>query len=180
MHWKISLALTGIGPASTAAEIERALQEAASTIEMMRTAYGSNLQCSRFLAWTVAACLAYGRKDMARPLLEQAMQLTGQKEELFWQSDLCRLEGLLLQAEGAAEEAVETCFEQALTVARAQGARIFELRAAVDLSRLRRDQGRLDEARSLLSPLYSSFAEGLETPDLRAARELLALMRAPD
>jgi tetratricopeptide (TPR) repeat protein len=175
VHWRISLALTGIGPTSSPAEIDQALQDAASTIEMMRTAYGSNLQCSRFLAWTVAACLEHGRKELARPLLEQALHLTEHDEEHFWEADLRRLQALLLRAEGADVEQVEICLQKSLAVARAQGGRILELRAAVDLSRLWRDQGRSDEARALLSPLYGSFTEGWESPDLKAAGALLAL-----
>ena len=61
VHWRISLALTGLSAASADAEIERGLQEAAASIALMRSAYGSNLQCSRFLGWTVAACLEHGK-----------------------------------------------------------------------------------------------------------------------
>ena len=74
VHWRISLALTGISAASADAEIDRALQEAASAIELMRTAYGSNLQCSRFLGWTASACLEHGRLELARRLLDEAVR----------------------------------------------------------------------------------------------------------
>ena len=58
-------------------------------------------------------------------------------------------------------------------VARSQSARLFELRAARDLARLLRDQGRAAEARDLLAPVYASFTEGFALPDLIEARALL-------
>ena len=68
---------------------------------------------------------------------------------------------------------VETCFRAALSVARQQGTRGFELRAAVSLARLLHAQGRRDEARDLLSPVYRWFTEGFDTPDLQQAKALL-------
>ena len=65
-------------------------------------------------------------------------------------------------------------FQRAVTVARDQGARWWELRAATSLARLRRDQGRVVEARGLLAPVYASFTEGFDFPDLVEARALLA------
>ena len=59
------------------------------------------------------------------------------------------------------------------TVAQEQEAKLWELRAAVSLSRLRRDQGRPAEARDLLAPIYGWFTEGFDTPDLKDAKALL-------
>jgi adenylate cyclase len=179
VHWTISLALTGIAPESSPAEIDRALQEAAGAIEMLRTAYGSNLQNTRFLGWTVDACLAHGYVERARPLLEQALQLAEESGERYSEADLRRLEARLLRAEGASDADVDAAFARALAVARAQGARLFELRAAVDQARVRVEQGRSTEARDLLAPIYEAFAEGAETPDLTAARALLQAIPAP-
>jgi len=74
---------------------------------------------------------------------------------------------------------VESCFRTALAVARKQGSRGFELRAAVSLARLLGDQARHEEARDLLTPLYSWFTEGFNTPDLIEASALLAEFDAP-
>jgi len=63
--------------------------------------------------------------------------------------------------------------EQSLEVAQSQKARSLELRAAADLARLRRDQGRLTEAHDLLAPVHSWFTEGFDTPDLKEAEALL-------
>jgi predicted ATPase len=62
------------------------------------------------------------------------------------------------------------CFHQALEVARRQQARSLELRAALSLSRLWQQHGKRDQARQLLTEVYSWFTEGFETPDLQEAR----------
>ena len=64
-------------------------------------------------------------------------------------------------------------FERALTLARKQQAKSWELRAAMSRARLWRDQGRRDAARDLLAPIYGWFTEGLETLDLKQAKALL-------
>jgi predicted ATPase len=65
------------------------------------------------------------------------------------------------------------CFQQAVTAAREQGAKSLELRAAISLSRLWRDQGKVQQARELLAPVYGWFTEGFETHDLKEAKALL-------
>jgi len=174
VHWNITLALTGLSAASPAEEVDRALQQAAGSIQTMRTAYGSALQCTRYLGWTVAACLAHDRTALARTLLDDALHLTDDEGERYWEADLWRLQARLLQAEDAPAELIELAFEQALAAARSQSARLFELRAAVDLAAFRQAQGRHADGRAVLLPLYMAFTEGLETPDLMAARARLA------
>jgi predicted ATPase len=68
----------------------------------------------------------------------------------------------------------EDSFRTALTIAREQGTRGYELRAATSLARLWREQGRRGQARDLLAPLYGWFTEGFDTGDLKDARALLA------
>jgi predicted ATPase len=67
----------------------------------------------------------------------------------------------------------EECFGRALAIARAQEAKSFELRAATSLARLWRDQGKRVAARDLLAPVYASFTEGFDIPDLQDARALI-------
>jgi predicted ATPase len=64
-------------------------------------------------------------------------------------------------------------YREPLTISREQEAKLWELRAAVSLARLRRDQDRHSEARDLLAPVYGWFTEGFGTPDLREAEALL-------
>ena len=90
---------------------------------------------------------------------------------------------LLLQAGGRTSEAprratardaeAETCFQRALALARQQGAKAFELRAATGLSRLWQRQGQRQAAHQLLAEIYGWFTEGFDTADLQAAQALL-------
>jgi predicted ATPase len=70
-------------------------------------------------------------------------------------------------------EKAEAYFDRALVVARRQQARSWELRAAMSVVRLWRDQGKRDEARDLLAPVYGWFTEGFDTLDLKEAKALL-------
>jgi predicted ATPase len=116
-----------------------------------------------------------------------AVQHTGER---VWEAELYRLQGeLVLQTrhtppvpEGSMSSATghtpqpaeaEACFHQALAVARHQQAKSLELRAATSLARLWQQQGKWDEARQLLAPVYGWFTEGFETVDLHEARALL-------
>jgi predicted ATPase len=108
----------------------------------------------RLLAETLIAFEASGRGD----LLAEAYRLQG--------------EFLLRQAVPDAAHA-ETCFQQALAVARRQQAKSWELRATMSLSRLWTRQGNRDEARELLAPIYGWFTEGFDTADLQEAKILL-------
>ncbi len=68
---------------------------------------------------------------------------------------------------------METCFRQALDIARRQGAKSLELRAAMSLGRLWQRQGKTEQARQLLAEVYAWFTEGFDTADLQEARALL-------
>ena len=85
-----------------------------------------------------------------------------------------RLEGELLLARSPSDETqAEASFREALEVARRQSAKSPELRAATSLARLWQRQGKRDEARDLLAPVYAWFTEGFDTKDLREAKALL-------
>jgi len=87
-------------------------------------------------------------------------------------AELNRQRGQLLQRQGHTE-AAEELYGKALSIAREQDAKLWELRAAASLARLRRDQGRRAEARELLAPVHGWFTEGFDTPDLKEAKALL-------
>jgi predicted ATPase len=72
----------------------------------------------------------------------------------------------------------EGYFEHALAVARKQQAKSWELRAAMSMARLWRDQGKLHQARDLLAPVYGWFTEGFDTMDLKEAKALLEQLKA--
>jgi adenylate cyclase len=99
------------------------------------------------------------------------MAVTGER---VWHSEFHRLKGeLLLVRSSSNHQAAETCFRQALEIARVQGARSWQMRAATSLGRLLVRQNRAHSARQIVSDLYNSFTEGLETTDLRDAKRLL-------
>jgi predicted ATPase/class 3 adenylate cyclase len=87
--------------------------------------------------------------------------------------ELYRLKGELLTHAPTHQVEAESCFRQALEVARRQGGKSLELRAAMSLSRLWQRQGKRDAARQLLAPVYSWFTEGFDTADLQEAKALL-------
>jgi predicted ATPase len=112
--------------------------------------------------------------DEALQALNEALARVDRLEERWFEAELRRLKGealLTLAPERAAE--AEACYQQALAVARHQGARLWELRAATSLARLWRDQGKRTEARDLLAPVYGWFTEGFDTADLKDAKGLL-------
>jgi predicted ATPase len=84
---------------------------------------------------------------------------------------------VLLKAAPEDPPEAEACYRRAIAVARKQGARHWELRAATSLARLLCDRGRCAEARDYLAPVYNSYAEGFDTPDLKDAKELLEVLR---
>jgi class 3 adenylate cyclase/predicted ATPase len=89
-------------------------------------------------------------------------------------AEACRLQGELLLRQAVSDAAqAETCFQQALDIARRQQAKSWELRAAMSLSRLWQQQGKCAEARELLAPIYGWFTEGFDTADLQEAKVLL-------
>lgn len=123
-----------------------------------------------------------GRIDEALTVIGQALDMVTRTGEQENASELNRLKGELTlrrAAPGAALEA-EECFKWAIQIARHQNAKSWELRAATSLARLWHSQQRQTEARELLLPVYEWFTEGLETPDLQAARELLETLDESD
>jgi predicted ATPase len=105
-------------------------------------------------------------------LLDDAMQIAERTGERWFEAELYRHKGQLLLRQGRTQ-AAEELYHRALAIARKQQAKLWELRAAVSLARLRRGQGRLTEARELLAPVYGWFTEGFDTPDLKDAKALL-------
>ena len=135
-------------------------------------ATGTRLYLPLVLGLQLDSLIALGRLDAAEPVLQAFYRHIEASAERWNESDIRRIEGDLRLAQGAAGRA-ERCYRQALDVAGAQQARSFELRAATALARLWAEQGERRKAEDLLAPLYAWFTQGLETPDLRDANDLL-------
>ena len=104
--------------------------------------------------------------------LAEAAQIIETTEERIGEAELHRLRGDLLYAMGDLAEAQQS-YHHALTVAERQSVKLFELRAAMGLARLCRDQGKRTDARALLAPIYGWFTEGFDTTVLQDAKTLL-------
>ncbi len=119
----------------------------------------------------------YGKAERAEEGLasiDEALAEARAHNERWWDAELHRLRGELLLMHGADASDVEAALLRAIEIARAQQARSLELRATMSLARLWSVQHRSEDARRQLSELYAWFTEGFETPDLQAARLLLA------
>ena len=123
----------------------------------------------------LASCCARSEKvGEALGLLGRAVELADSTGERWFEAELRRLNGEWLIADRRGEpDAAATHLQRAISVAHEQNAKLWELRAAASLARLRRDQGKRVEARALLAPVHGWFTEGLDTPDLKDARSLL-------
>jgi predicted ATPase len=100
-------------------------------------------------------------------------------KERWWEAEAHRTAGeIALKSPKPDAAKAEAYFERALTIACQQQAKSWELRAAMSMARLWHDQGKRDEARDLLAPIYGWFTEGFDTPDLKEAKALLDELHA--
>jgi DNA-binding SARP family transcriptional activator/tetratricopeptide (TPR) repeat protein len=123
--------------------------------------------------WSLATAMAEaGQIESALETLTQAMNLMEQTGERHWETELHRLHAKLLIITGD-ESGAESNLLKAVEVSQKQQAKSWELRASIGLAKLWQKQGKLDEARSLLEPIYNWFTEGFDTADLIEAKALL-------
>jgi hypothetical protein len=156
-----------------------------------RWRYGATLACRRRLGEGDARAgpARRPRGGAGLSIVADALAIARATGACYWDAELARLKGTLLlgaaeapgpcrgkgrRASAPAESDAEACFLEALAIARRQGAKALELRAATSLARLRQAQGRTREAHEPLAGVYGSFGEGFETADVAQARALLA------
>jgi tetratricopeptide (TPR) repeat protein len=139
---------------------------------MSARATGAKLWLPFFLTLLADAyAMARQPRDGLNALVE-ATELMGTTQERWAEAETHRLRGRLMRFLGE-DAASENCYRKALDVARRQSAKFWELRVANDLARLWCDQGKREEARELLAPVYGWFTEGFDTRDLKEAKALL-------
>jgi predicted ATPase len=137
-------------------------------------ATGAEFQRPHFLSLLAEVHESLGQPEAGLTALREALTLVEKTGERYYEAELHRLTGELLLQQATPEVShAETCFQQALDIARGQQAKSLELRAAMSLARLWQQQGKRDEARTLLAPIYGWFTEGFDTADLQEARALL-------
>lgn len=139
-------------------------------------ATGAQLWVPDILALLAQGHARAGRAGAGLDLLADALDRVARTEGCWLEAELHRLQGeLLLALPEPDQAAAEVCFQRAIVIAREQGAKTWQLRAAMSLARLRCSQGRQAEAHALLVPAYGWFTEGFDTPDLQEAKSLLRL-----
>jgi predicted ATPase len=155
----------------------RQAAKAVSSIVSAITSYrstGATLFTPFVLSYLAIAHASVGQIDDARRCIGEARSAAETAGERWCEAEIHRMAGEieLLSPERDVAKA-QAHFERALEIARAQQARSWELRAATSLARLWRDQGKVQQARELLAPVYEWFTEGFDTRDLKEARALL-------
>jgi predicted ATPase len=142
------------------------------------TAYGSTGATLHMPLWLSHLARAYaelGQFDDAWRCIGQATTLADTSKEKWYEAEVHRIAGeIALKSPEQDAGKAEAYFERALTVARQQQAKSWELRAAMSMARLWRQHGKPDEARDLLAPVYDWFTDGFDTLDLKQARALLS------
>jgi predicted ATPase len=114
-----------------------------------------------------------GQLDDAWRCIDQAKAVIEKTKETWFEAHVHRIAGEIALKSPEPDAKAEAYFERALAVARQQQAKSWELRAATSLARLWRDQGKAQQARELLEPVYGWFTEGFDTRDLKEAKALL-------
>jgi predicted ATPase len=173
----LSRATISHGWAAAAQGREQGLDEIRRGIDAYR-ATGAELEGSVWAAMLADALLRHGRAQEALAILADAVtkaSISGVRPHL---AELHRLNGEALAQSGALHEEAVASFQRAVEVAQEQGAKSLELRAATSMARLWRDQGKVQQARELLAPVYDWFTEGFDTLDLKEAKALLDELHA--
>ncbi len=117
--------------------------------------------------------------DDAWRCIDEAMTAMQTTKERWCEAEVNRIAGeIALKSSKPDTAKAQKYFERALTVARQQQAKSWELRAAMSMARLWRDQGKPQQARELLAPVYGWFTEGFDTRDLKEAKALLEQLSA--
>ena len=127
-----------------------------------------------YLAYFARAHAEIGQFDDAWRCIGEATRAVEATKETMFEAEVYRIAGEIAFKSPQPDVAkAQAYFERSLTVARAQQAKSWELRAAMSLARLLSDQGKRQAARDLLAPIYDWFTEGFDTSDLRQAKALL-------
>jgi predicted ATPase len=173
MFWKVGAMLLLGCLSALSGNPKDAIQTIGSGIRAWRST-GAALWVPVYLVHLISAHADLGQFDEAQRFIVEAMTLVQQTKERWYDAEIHRVAGeIQMRTPGRDARKAETYFRHAIDVAQAQQAKASELRAATSLSGLWRDQGRCDEARRLLAPIYNWYSEGFDTNDLRQAKALL-------
>jgi predicted ATPase len=139
-----------------------------------RSSTGATVTVPSFLSYLARAYSELGQFGNAWRCVGEAMTAMETTKETWFEAEVNRIAGeIALKSPEREATKAEAYFDRALTVARVQKAKSWELRAAMSMARLWRDQGKRQQARDLLTPVYGWFTEGFDTLDLKEAKALL-------
>jgi predicted ATPase len=156
-----------------AGEAAKAVEMVSSGIALWRAA-GSTIFTPEHEFMLAIAHSNLGRFDDARRCIDNAMTAMQATRERWCEAEVHRVAGeIVLRSPERDVTKARAHFEQSLALARAQQAKSWELRAAMSMARLLKDQGNRQTARDLLAPIYDWFSQGFDTSDLRQAEALL-------
>jgi predicted ATPase len=157
--------------------VAREAADAVHTITSALTAWhstGSTAFVPLYLSYLASAYAELDQFDDAWRWIREATTAIETTNERWWEAEINRVAGeIALHSPEPDAAKAQAYFERALAVARQQQAKSWELRAAMSMARHWRDQGKRDEARDLLAPVYGWFTEGFDTLDLQEAKALL-------
>jgi predicted ATPase len=137
-----------------------------------KQATGADIKLPYYFGLLAEAHGRIGQTSEELALLSEALDVVERTDERWFEAELYRLRGEALQAKGDSESA-ELSFSRSLAKAQAQNAKLWELRTCRSIARLRRDQGKPQQAHDLLAAVYGWFTEGFDMRDLREAKALL-------
>jgi class 3 adenylate cyclase/predicted ATPase len=177
LYWKAwGTAFRGCVLALTAKNGEdysNAIQTITSGIAACRSA-GATINTTFQLSHLARAYAGISQYGDAGRCIEEAMAFAEASKERWYEAELHRIAGdIALRSPQQDAIKAQEYFERALVIARQQQAKSWELRAAMSMARLWRDQRKRTEARDLLAPIYGWFTEGFDTLDLKEAQALL-------
>jgi predicted ATPase len=154
--------------------------EAGAAVSLLREGFdahrasGTTLRSAFYISLLTEALEQDGKSEEALNLLDDQIATVARTDELWCAAELYRRRGELLLKQTVPDlSGAETQYHQAINIARSQSAKLWELRAAMSIARLWRNQSKNEQARDLLTPIYSWFTEGFDTRDLNEAKALL-------
>jgi predicted ATPase len=171
-YWKAFGILVQGGLCALTGKALDAVQKITSAITAVR-ATGSTVM-PIFLSYLAMAHAEVGQFEDAPRCVREAITMVEATKHRLWEAEVDRIAGeIALKSPERDAAKAEAHFERALAIARAQQAKPWELRVAMSMARLWRDQGKRGQARDLLAPVYGWFTEGFDTLDLKQAKTLL-------
>jgi len=155
-------------------DAKRGVEEIQACLDKLHAARYELITTSLNIA-LVRGLTAMGRFAEGITLIDETVRLVETNGDLAFMPESLRVKGrLLLSMPNPDQDGAQSCLVESLELSRRQGARGWELRAAIDSAVLLDAQGRRERARALLRPVFDQFVEGYETADLKAAERLLS------